>query len=102
MTNLDSPAIMRGPRVRAVAWHDLVGLSRLEALREPVLPLPWLGAELVLHTLHDHAVAAAAAFMFFLACLRVAHDVFHRNLSLRRWLDDLVLAPNALILEAVS
>ena len=87
-----SPAIMRDPRVRAVPWRDLVGLSRWETVRELTLPLPWLGAELFLHARHYHGAASAAAFMFFLACLRVAHDVFHRNLSLRRWADDLVLA----------
>jgi fatty acid desaturase len=86
------PAIMRDPRVRSVSWRDLVGMSRWESMRELGLPLPWLVAEIVFHAKHLHVAAACAAFMFFLACLRVAHDVFHRNLSLRRWFDDVVLA----------
>src|SRR5688572_28930594 len=85
-------AIMRDPRVRSVPWRDLTGLSPWEAVRELALPLPWLAAELWLQSRHFGIAAAVAAFMFFLACLRVAHDVFHRNLSLRRDLDGVVLA----------
>ena len=92
MTDDMSHSIMRDPRVRSVPWRDLTGLTRLEATRELLLPLPWLAAELVLNTLGHPFIGAAAAFMFFLACLRVAHDVFHGNLGLPRWADAIVLA----------
>jgi fatty acid desaturase len=91
MTDHVSPAIMSDPRVRSVLWRDLAPLSRWEAAREIALPLPWLAAELALHANHHHVAASAAAFMFFLACLRVAHDLFHRNLGLHRRLDHVVL-----------
>jgi fatty acid desaturase len=83
---------MRDPRVRAVPWRDLSRLSRLEAVRELALPLPWLALEVWLTNSGHVVVAAGAAFMFFLACLRVAHDVFHANLRLPRWADHVVLA----------
>jgi len=84
MADHNPPAIMRDPRIRSVSWRDLVGLSRWESVRELALPLPWLAAEIVLHASHLHVAASGAAFMFFLACLRVEHDLFHRNLSLPR------------------
>jgi fatty acid desaturase len=83
--------LFRDPRIRAVAWRDLAGLSPLETVRELLLPLPWLALSLAAARAGWHAATAAASFVLFLVGLRVAHDAFHRNLGLPRLATDAVL-----------
>jgi fatty acid desaturase len=78
-------------RVRSVPWRDLVTLRPAECLRELLLPLPWLFLALLAAGYSLWVLALAGSFYFFLTGLRLVHDVFHGNLGLRAWGNDLVL-----------
>ena len=91
--------IMRDPRVRGVEWRDLVALSRWEIVRELCLPVPWLGASLLLAGLAWSwpvlvLPALGCSFVFFLTGLRVVHNAHHYALGLPRCVP--ALAPGAL------
>lgn len=85
-----------------MAWKDLVGLSPLEILKELTLPLPWLLAAIVLANGVVPGVgpwaSALPSFVFFLVGLRLVHDVFHRNLSLPRLANDVVLTAMSVLM----
>ncbi|MDB5101458.1 MAG: fatty acid desaturase [Cyanobacteria bacterium RYN_339] len=94
--------IQRDPRVRAVAWRDLVGLSRYEVVRELLLPLPWLGASLALAAAHGWLAALACSFVFFLCGLRLVHNAYHYALGLPRgWTEGVILAMSVLMLGSM-
>ncbi len=76
--------IQQDPRVRSVAWRDLVGLSRYEVLRELWLPLPWLAASLWLADQGWLLPALGCSFAFFLCGLRLVHNAYHYALGLPR------------------
>ena len=76
--------IQQDPRVRAVAWRDLVGLSRYEVVRELWLPVPWLLASLWLAHQGLLLPALACSFAFFLCGLRLVHNAYHYALGLPR------------------
>ena len=78
-------------RVRSVPWRDLVTLRPAERLRELLLPLPWLLLALLAARHALWVLALAGSFYFFLTGLRLVHDVFHGNLELRPWGNDVVL-----------
>ena len=87
---------MRDPRVRGVEWRDLVALSRWEVVRELCLPVPWLGASLVLAGLAWSwpvlfLPALGCSFVFFLTGLRVVHNAHHYALGLPRWATEWVM-----------
>jgi len=95
--------IMRDPRVRAVAWRDLVAVRSVEVVSELLLPTVWLALSLVAaglcsYTSYWYIPALALSFMFFLAGLRVAHNAFHHALGLPRWADTVVLWAMSLIM----
>jgi fatty acid desaturase len=81
----------RDRRLRAVCWRDLLTLSKCEAAKEVLLPLPWLAASLVLAHFHLWPVALAASFLFFLAGLRVVHGAYHYAIGLPRWATEWVM-----------
>lgn len=84
-------AIFRDPRIRSVAWRDLVAVRRKEVIAELLLPSAWLVCSLIAAELGSYVVALALSFMFFLAGLRVVHNAFHHALGLPRWADGIVL-----------
>jgi len=89
-------------RVRSVPWRDLVALRPGERLRELLLPLPWLLLALLAARHALWPLAVAGSFYFFLTGLRLVHDVFHGNLGLRTWGNDVVLlALSALMLGSM-
>ncbi|MGE3618762.1 MAG: fatty acid desaturase, partial [Gemmatimonadales bacterium] len=53
--------------------------------------MPWLAVALAAASSPHPWIAVLPASYFFLAGLRLVHDVFHRNLGLPRWGDRLVL-----------
>ena len=88
--------IMRDPRVRGVEWRDLVALSPWEVIKELCLPVPWLGASLLLvGWAWSWPVlflpAMGCSFVFFLTGLRVVHNSHHYALGLPRWATEWVM-----------
>ena len=59
--------------------------------RRLLLPLPWLLLTLVAARYSLWMLALAGSLYFFLTGLRLVHDVFHGNLGLRAWGNDVVL-----------
>jgi len=70
--------------LRGVEWRDLVGLTRLEVLRELTLSLPWLVLSLAFAAYGLYLPALAASFMLFLTGLRQVHNAHHYALGLSR------------------
>lgn len=87
-----SADLMADPRVRSVAWRDLVALTPLEVVWELTLPLPWLLAGLALAAMGWWPLAVASAFAFFLCGLRVVHNAYHYALGVPRWATEGVMA----------
>lgn len=83
--------IMRDPRLRAVPWKDLLQLTPWQIVKELLLPLPWLGASLVLAALGLYWVALGFSFIFFLCGLRVVHNAYHYALGIPRWATEWVM-----------
>jgi fatty acid desaturase len=79
-------------RLRAVRWRDLATLSPAGAVRELLLPLPWLILSLALADLHFWPLALAMSFVFFLTGLRVVHGAYHYALGLPRPATEWVMA----------
>jgi len=75
-----------------IAWRDLVPLALGERIVEFLRPVPWLAASLAAAQAGWYLPALALSFLFFLAGLRLVHDVFHHNLGLGRLANHLVLA----------
>jgi fatty acid desaturase len=92
------PRALRDPRLAALAWHDLVPLSRHAKLGELAHPLPWLAASLALAHHWHHLAALPCSFMFFLAALRLSHDCQHDNLRLGAPGADLVLLATSILM----
>lgn len=84
MSNGPMPRRRRLQRLPDVEWRDLVGLSRVEVLRELTLSLPWLVLSLILAAQALHVAALVASFMLFLTGLRQVHNAHHYALGLGR------------------
>ena len=78
-------------RLRQVPWRDLVALRPVEAVRELLLPLPWLAGSLVLAWWGLYLLALGLSFAFFLTGLRIVHGACHRALGLPRSATEIVL-----------
>jgi fatty acid desaturase len=78
------PDIFHDPRLRSVAWRDLLPVSRLEIAWELLLPATLLAASLGIAGTGHYAIALGFSFMFFLAGLRLVHNAFHFALGLSR------------------
>jgi fatty acid desaturase len=85
------PDIFHDPRLRSVPWRDLVPVTRIEIVRELLLPAAWLAASLTIAGSGHYAIALGFSFMFFLTGLRVVHNAFHFALGLSRSATDFVL-----------
>jgi fatty acid desaturase len=92
------PAIFRDPRIRSIAWRDLVAVRHAEVVAELLLPASWLALSLLAASYGWYPLALALSFMFFLAGLRVVHNAFHHALGLPRWADAVVLWAMSLIM----
>lgn len=74
--------IFGDPRLRSVAWRDLLRLSTREILFELLLPAGWLAASLFAASRGFYFIALFLSFMFFLTGLRLVHNAFHSALGL--------------------
>lgn len=95
---LQEPDLFFDPRLRSIAWRDLLPLNGHEIVAELLLPVWWLAASLVAAEFGWHVLALGLSFMFFLAGLRVVHNAFHRALGLSRFATDGVLWVMSLIM----
>jgi len=104
--NTSRPAAF-GPRLRrsalaAVEWRDLVGLTRIEVVRELMLSLPWLVLSLALAAYGLYLPAMAASFMLFLTGLRQVHNAHHYALGVsRRATEGFLFAMSVVMLGAM-
>ncbi len=80
--------LLRSTKLAHVEWRDLVGLTRIEVLREMTLSWPWLGLSLLLAAYALYLPALAASFMMFLTGLRQAHNAHHHALGIGRRAND--------------
>ena len=90
--------IFQDPRIRSIAWRDLVPVTGREIVAELLLPLAWLACSLFAASLGWHVFALGLSFIFFLAGLRLVHNAFHHALGLPRWATDGVLWVMSLIM----
>lgn len=86
------------PRVRAIAWKDLLPLSGYEVARELALPLPWLVASCALAQAGQLPGALLCSFAFFLCGLRLVHNGYHFALGLPRRATEAVLFAMSLLM----
>ena len=86
-----SSSLLRAHRIRDIPWRDLVALRPIERWRELLLPIPFLVTARIAFAGDLIPLVLIASAYFFLAGLRVVHDVFHGNLALSRRGNDLVL-----------
>jgi len=84
--------ILHDRRIRSIRWLDLVPVTRWEASKELILPIPALVLSLFLAYQELYVPAFLASFVFFLTGLRLAHGAFHYTLGLGRPASDLVMA----------
>ena len=90
--------LTRDPRIRSIAWRDLVPVNGFEIVVELLLPASWLAASLMAAAAHWYVPALFLSFMFFLAGLRVVHNAFHYALGLPRGATEAVLWAMSLIM----
>src|SRR5947208_16956638 len=80
-----------GSRPYPIEWRDLAATSPADAIRELLLPAPWLFGSLILAAQELYPLALTASFVFFLTGLRVVHGAFHYSLGLPRRATDFVM-----------
>ncbi|HWE49980.1 MAG TPA: fatty acid desaturase [Bryobacteraceae bacterium] len=90
--------IYNDPRIRSVAWRDLVPVNRFEIVGEILLPVCWLAASIAVAGSGHYFIALPLSFMFFLTGLRIVHNAFHSALGLSRRATDGVLWMMSLIM----
>ena len=74
-----------------IDWRDLAATTPRDAVRELLLPAPWLAGSLILAEYGLYPLALIASFVFFLTGLRVVHGAFHYTLGLPRRATDCVM-----------
>jgi fatty acid desaturase len=74
-----------------IAWRDLAKTTPVDAVRELLLPVPWLAGSLILADWQLYPLALPLSFVFFLTGLRIVHGAFHYTLGLPRRATDLVM-----------
>jgi len=89
---------LHDPRLRAMRWHDLVSVTPLQVLAEPLLPAAWLAASLLAAANGRYVIALGLSFMFFLTGLRLIHNAFHSALGLSRRGTEIVLWMMSLVI----
>lgn len=95
-------ALRDDPRLRKIAWRDLLTLSPLHKIQELALPLPWLAAELVLAHHGYYIAALLCSVAVFKLSFRLAHETLHGNLKVGQGSTDLVLLATSLVLLGSS
>src|SRR5262249_6190555 len=86
----------------SIAWRDLLPLGRGEAIKEVLLPLPWLGGSLTFAAYELSPAALAFSFVFFLTGLRLNHGGCHHAIGLgRHATDGVLLVLSALMLGSM-
>jgi len=90
--------IFRDPRIRSIAWRDLIAVRADEVIAELLLPCVWLALSLAAAGRGWHLAAFGLSFIVFLAGLRVVHHAFHHALGLPRWADSAVLWGMSLVM----
>jgi fatty acid desaturase len=101
MTTPRPAAPARDPRLKAVAWRDLVRLEWWERAWELLLPAPWLALSLFFYAHDLWYVGAPCSFFFFLTGLRLSHNAQHNCLGIPRPAHDAALfAIGALMLSS--
>src|SRR5437588_10709670 len=74
-----------------IAWRDLAKTTPVDAVRELLLPVPWLAGSLILADWQLYPLALPLSFVFFLTGLRIVHGAFHYTLGLPRRATDFVM-----------
>jgi fatty acid desaturase len=74
-----------------VEWRDLLATDRVERAGGLLLPWPFLAGEILFLRAGLPVPAVVAAFLFFTAGWRQAHDAMHRTLGVGRRGHDLLL-----------
>jgi fatty acid desaturase len=98
-SDLEPPSdIFHDPRLRAVGWRDLVGVTSFEILLEPLLPAMWLAVSLLAAAYGHYVIALGLSFVFFLTGLRFIHNAFHSSLGLSRRATNIVLWVMSLVM----
>ena len=100
MSAAPPPTVARARQhlARTVEWRDLVAVSPGAAVKELLLPAPWLVLSLYLAGEHLYPAALAASFVFFLTGLRVVHNAYHYALGLPRLATEAVMAIFSLLM----
>src|SRR5437868_8039450 len=80
-----------GSRPYPIESRDLAATTPADAIRELLLPAPWLFGSLILAAQELYPLALTASFVFFLTGLRVVHGAFHYSLGLPRRATDFVM-----------
>ena len=80
-----------GSRPYPIEWRDLAATTPADAIRELLLPAPWLFGSLILAAQELYPLALTASFVLFLTGLRVVHGAFHYSLGLPRRATDFVM-----------
>lgn len=82
---------MRHSSLVAIEWQDLCQLRRSQVLYNILLPLPFLCLSWLCAAQAWWLPALLAAFLFFTAALRQAHDAYHRTLGVNNVTNELIL-----------
>src|SRR5437763_12569184 len=93
-TGINPPA----SRPCQIPWRDRAATTPSDAVRELLLPIPWLAGSLILADLDLYPPALIASFVFFLTGLRVVHGAFHYTLGLPRRATDCVMFAFSLVM----
>ena len=83
-----------------IEWRDLLRLSPIEVVVEPLLPVPWLAGSLVAAHYRVWLLAVLCSFMLFLTGLRVVHNAYHYALGLPRWATEWVMFVMSLLMQS--
>ena len=77
-------SLVKDPRIRSVAWKDLLYMTPWERVRELMIGLPWFAGELFLSGAQIYGAALPCSFMVFLAGIRQSHNAQHYTLGQSR------------------
>ena len=95
-------ATKRDEALRAVAWRDLLRMSRLEIAHEVAIVLPWLIASIALYGLGLVPRGMIGSFFVFLTGLRLSHGCQHYQLPIaRHWQDKILFTLSAVMLTSM-
>ncbi|WP_230657080.1 fatty acid desaturase family protein [Psychrobacter sp. I-STPA10] len=79
------------PKKSLIVWQDLRQLSRVQVLKNILFPTPFLVLFWLCLAQNWWFAAFAMAFFSFSACLRLAHDCYHRSLGVSKIVSESLL-----------